>query len=255
MFLKKQIEIVLSEINPKYFNPKPSRSMLFLLIITAPFDCRLFTTKLKPGTINNCETILPSADLGPVVTGIRELIRLPLQLNDCNLIQVFGHYSVGIGASIANVSLDPISHKSLLVNLDVTNTFSHTNANVITSKTMLIYNKGQLTIHTFLNTTNMPQLYQNNIIPPMQKIFLIEQNLHEMSKIQEYITKRFFDTPDNKPPYYCRLFFHGIDITHKHAIFTLNKNKYGWPFVAKSIFIGFPTVPGWLQSIITQSNF
>lgn len=260
IFLKNQIEFVLSEFNPTYLDPKPSTSMLFLLIITAPFDCNLFTTKLKPGTINNCGLILPSADLGPIVTGIRELIRLPLHLTDYNLIQVFGHYSAGIGASIANVSGQQ-QHKSLLVNLDVTNTFSHSVNNVDMSKTMLIFSNRKITVYTYLIPQHIPRLYRNPKAPlrfpqtlnPIEPI-LIQQDLHNLDKIQDYITRRIYDNPQSLLSY-SRLFFHGIDMTNRHAIFTLNKNKYGWPFVAKSIFIDLHTVPDWLKSIIEESNF
>lgn len=222
--------------------------MLFLLIISAPFDCLTFQSKLITNNNTPCD-LAKSGDVGPIVTGIRELIRLPLHLSDTNLIQIFGHYSVGIGASIADVSYKN-QNKSLLVNLDITNTFAHTLNNVSTSKTMLIIANNELVVYTYLMTKYMPTLYEkslkksvNQIIP--SKIIpygiIINQNIHEITIIQEYANEFIFDIKNDTPTGINRLFFHGIGIDFYHhniAIFTLNKNLYGsLGFESKYFFI------------------
>jgi len=235
---------------------KPSNPMLFLLIITAPFDCKLFQTKLLNGNHVNCGNIIPIADLGPIPTGIREIVRNPLKLSDSNLMQIFGHYSAGIGAAIADVSISSQQFKTILINLDITNTFAHTDPNVQTSKTMVIFNGINIHVYTFLFVTaqNMPTLYilpRTNFGP-----ITIYQDLNQMTTIHQYIIKHMPDSQQKK-----RLFFHGIttNANDSFAIFSLNKALYGvgnpvQAFQSKYLIIPNKN-PNWLQTIINNSHF
>jgi hypothetical protein len=272
---KKQIEEVLKSIRYEHgprsdpYDLKPYKSMLFLLMISSPFNCRTFQSKLLNRNSINCRSMLfGMGEIGPIVSGIRDLIKYPLRLSDVDLIQIFGHYSVGIGASIADVSVKsrfPFarSHKSLLVNLDVTNTFSHTNPfNMETSKTMLIFFSGQIHLYTFLNTMEMPDLYITTLKDqPKPQTIIINQDLHNIATIQQYVTARIFDNP--RPPVVPRLFFHGIGTngngngTENYAVFTLNKNLYGRSkdsFKSKYLIIPI-TKARWLEDIMREANF
>jgi hypothetical protein len=257
---KQHIANVEKEILSHQSPSKPSQSMLFLLIVTAPFNCDIFSTKLRIPV--NCRGLLPSGSVGPVVSGIREVIKNPLRLSDKNLLQIFGHYSTGCGVSITDVSAQtpqtPQTHRSVLINLDVTNTYSHTNVNNYNnSRAIITYRRGDMHAYTHIATSSIPSttpvimgtLGQEipqfitineeiniNIQLQLQKIAqdkIIEKSIFNQKQLR-------FDPKAPSKPVFNKLYFHGFDTTRtpKLAVFTLNQNYYGpGVFGAKYILI------------------
>jgi len=237
----------ISEVEKEILNPlvhnKPSKSMLFLLIISAPFNCNVFSTKLRTPIM--CKNLPSSGSVGPVVSGIRELIKNPLRLSDKNLLQIFGHYSVGCGVSISDISdISTPTHRSLLVNLDVTNTYSHTtNTNFINSRAIIVSHNGIMYAYTHINTNKSPFLMNDSkqSLPPTNITIDEALNIDQQHQIQRASQQQIGDSPVNHNEYrkvdpkyidkgdeptFNRLYFHGIDTTHR-AVFTFNQDRYG----------------------------
>jgi len=222
--IKTQITIITDQFNHPI--QKPSSELLFILIISAPFDCQKFLSKVIPG-LNNpsvCINFQKMSDIGPIVTGIRELERLPLDIP--NLVQVFGHYSTGHGVTFAEIG------NSILINLDITNTFSHRLTNPKITKAILIFDIDTVEAHSeYINPENT--IYSDNL--PIDKrpmsVNVDILNLQPLLKIQEKANNEvlsklhLFDMPPGEQN--ARLFFHGFTKDHKYAVFTLNQQGYG----------------------------
>jgi len=248
--LRYHINVVINEIkNKKYLEIKPSPSMLLLLVISSPFNCPLFQTKIT--TQIDCQGLglLPSAEVGPIVPGIRELINSPLHLTDKNLLQIFGHYSTGVGISITDVSLAPKGPQSLLVNLDVANTFSHVDpVSFNSSRAIIIYRQNIIDAHSHFSTNTI----QKQIVEkPVPLTITIDDDLHNLREIQKYAHHKI------RRGIFNQLYFHGIDKQHTPnlAIFTLNNKQYGpGNFGVKYFFIPV-TNKKWYDHIQDQADF
>ena len=105
---------------------KPDVYMLFLLIITSPFDCKKYLEKLETDKYNAkkklCDKIYPSPQTGPIMPGIFNMRKLMYTCTDRQLYQIIGHRPVGIGATIDEFK-DSSDNVSYLITLDNSNSF------------------------------------------------------------------------------------------------------------------------------------
>ena len=105
---------------------KPNVYMLFLLIITSPFDCKKYLEKLKTDKYNPkntlCDKMYSSQQTGPIMPGIFNMRKLMYTCTDRQLYQIIGHRPVGIGATIDEFK-DSSNNVSYLITLDNSNSF------------------------------------------------------------------------------------------------------------------------------------
>jgi hypothetical protein len=249
LLFKKHIMNVLNEIITPKIN-KPTYSMLFLLIVSSPFDCNNFSRLIRKSV--DCMSLQPSSTIGPIVSGIRELYKYPLSLIDIDLIQIFGHVPIGIGASIFEFS-EKRSNKSTLINLDTSNTFKHLPDNINLAKTMLTYDNGLISIYSYLNL-NIQSLAGKLISEGSLPVTItINQNLNDITQIQKYTRSVLLDASRDN-----RLFFHGIGVdsnNNNFALFTLNQNLYGKGGFNSKYFVIPVTNKNWYSYITRNAQF
>ena len=105
---------------------KPDVYMLFLLIITSPFDCKKYLEKLKTDRYDPkkklCDKMYSSQQTGPIMPGIFNMRKLMYTCTDRQLYQIIGHRPVGIGATIDEFK-DSSNNVSYLITLDNSNSF------------------------------------------------------------------------------------------------------------------------------------
>ena len=105
---------------------KPDVYMLFLLIITSPFDCKKYLEKLKTDKYDPnkklCDKMYSSQQTGPIMPGIFNMRKLMYTCIDRQLYQIIGHRPVGIGATMDEFK-DSSNNVSYLITLDNSNSF------------------------------------------------------------------------------------------------------------------------------------
>jgi hypothetical protein len=114
----------------------PSTSMLFILLMSAPFSCYNFSQKIK--NVKDCKEMNTNI-ISPILPGVYEMRQRMFNL-DSTLYQVIGHLPLGYSASIDQID------SSYLINMDISNSYHSTESNNIKAspitKTILTENIG-----------------------------------------------------------------------------------------------------------------
>ena len=217
---------------------KPSSYMLFLLMVTAPFDCKTFIKKTifsDDTFVNNaCNTkvLEINSSITSTMAGIKEL------RNNCPLISkklynIFGHNPNGFGTTIDVIkSKDKDnSNKTYLINLDTSNTFAGTSFNTnyesynyIKISNLNLNNKDPIVeiftnIKISTNDANSKKLLDPYIIPHEETVLSYTSDIKPTEiTIQNIINDKMdtqieslYEKYNNKN----NLFYHGISNDNK----------------------------------------
>jgi len=143
------------------FMEKPDSSMLFMLLMTAPFSCTNFVTKLNNKSL--CDNILDVRTLSPILPGVDNMRKNYMFIKDGNtqldLYQVIGHVPLGYSAIVDNFTntVNSNIYNTFLISMDVSNSFHSDDINKLkdgnlVSKTILVRNlDGTLSIDSVIN--------------------------------------------------------------------------------------------------------
>jgi hypothetical protein len=115
----------------------PSIDMLFLLIMTSPFNCTRFNDLLKDNKKINCEDIISSNQISPIMAGYAVMRNEFFYIEDYEVYQIYGHAPVGYSSTI---DMFENGCKTFLINLDSSNSFIGTSNNSGNSKSFLQIN-------------------------------------------------------------------------------------------------------------------
>ena len=128
-FIATKIKTVLGQ--QKVNQKEPTNEMLFMLMMSSPFNCNGFITNINK--IDNhdlirfrnqkqlfCGDFLNSKEISPFsAPGFDEMKKLTFSIENETVVQVFGHNPIGYG-----ISFDYVEKNSILINLDTTNSFA-----------------------------------------------------------------------------------------------------------------------------------
>ena len=191
------------------FMEKPNSSMLFMLLMTAPFSCTNFVTKLNNKSL--CDNILDVRTLSPILPGIDNMRKNYMFIKDGNtqldLYQVIGHVPLGYAAIVDNFTntVNSNIYNTYLINMDVSNSFHSDDMNKLkdgnlVSKTILVNNNGKLSIDSVINLDLEKQpavLYTSEYINDTSA--LVGNNLKYDKKL--VVSKELFDNLKDKKEY------------------------------------------------------
>lgn len=138
--INKEFKISIQEcLIENIFTEKPSFNMLFLLIMSSPFDCVSFNGKIKESDIKpNCDDIISSGRLSPIMAGYEIMRTEFFYVEDYDVYQIYGHMPVGYGTTIDMFEKNEL--KSFLINMDSSNSFTGSSVNTGDSKSYLKLN-------------------------------------------------------------------------------------------------------------------
>lgn len=154
----------------------PTDNMLFMLLMTAPFNCENFVKKLNLNnetlqTLQTCN--LNTSIYSPILPGIASLRNNMFRSNTVNVYQIIGHSPIGFSNTIdyyEQVSDTVNKTYSVLINLDTSNTFLGTNENKdLNSKSFVVINTDNNEITTYTNlmlNKNYIEYDMHNITSP-----------------------------------------------------------------------------------------
>jgi hypothetical protein len=135
-----------------------NKEIAFLLTIGTGYNCDIFKNKLKneeKSTID-CTDIITPLELGPIFPGIESMRNKDLMfiMRGKTLYQIIGHKPIGVN-TIVDLYEDNID-KSILINLDISNTFvgnylNKLDKNENKSDNKLIIEKGELQLLSSLD--------------------------------------------------------------------------------------------------------
>ncbi len=201
---------------------KPEPEILFLLIISTPFNCSKFIEKIKNDDIL-CNNIKSSELYGPIVPGIFNMRNLFFTVKNKIIYQIIGHKPLGFGATIdyfESLEKIPTGSSGVLINLDISNSFNGMIYNKLEnnnlSKTMLkISSNGNVSLYSQINIDDKSDkltiedyidTYKYDTNPEkkdkiiksksfdLTKTIIIENNIDELKHIIKYTTINNYNT-------------------------------------------------------------
>lgn len=123
-------------------NGKPDINTLFLLIMSAPFNCANFLSKIDTTKYNfNCGNISNTELISPILPGYRNIRKEFFLIKDIEIIQIFGHQPVGYCGTI-DLFTNPErpNLNSYAIVTDFSNTFANSLINRGNSKSYVLIN-------------------------------------------------------------------------------------------------------------------
>ena len=147
----------------------PNNDVLFLLIMTAPFNCTDYVGKLDPTKSGKkmCESLnksITARNYSPILPGVKDLRKLVFGIKNNTVYQIIGHVPSGYSSTIDYFEDNINNSKSVVVNLDTSNTFLGTNSNIYgvnRSKSYITIENNIITTYTDIHT-KLPVEYYNN---------------------------------------------------------------------------------------------
>lgn len=136
-------EIIKNSIDSFITSGKPE-DVKFLLTIATGFNCIGFTGLLSDPSGIDCKDLPTPLDIGPIMPGIESLRKSMFIMEGRTIYQIIGHKPIGMNTIVD--LYESGSNKSILINLDISNTFMATSLNKLdlaelTNKKNLSFNK------------------------------------------------------------------------------------------------------------------
>ena len=147
-------------------SPVPSFNMLFLLIMSSPFDCMNFTKKITEINRPKCDGIDSSIQISPIMPGYETMRNEYFYVKEYNVYQIFGHQPVGYASTI-DMFENNQNLQSFLINLDSSNSFTGSSINTGNSKSYLkldLESSNQINLISSINHNLVQSLYDTNEI-------------------------------------------------------------------------------------------
>jgi hypothetical protein len=119
-------EIIKNSINSFITTGKPE-DVKFLLTIATGFNCSNFTKLLIDPSGIDCKDLPTPSDIGPIMPGIESLRKSMFIMEGRTIYQIIGHKPIGMNTIVD--LYESGDNKSILINLDISNTFMATNYN------------------------------------------------------------------------------------------------------------------------------
>jgi hypothetical protein len=120
---------------------KPNVNILFLLMMSAPFNCQNFFNKVdNTKFVFECGNISNTELVSPILPGYRNVRKEFFLINGIQVIQVFGHQPVGYCGTIDLFTNPSGIINSYAVITDFSNTFANSNINQGNSTSCFIIN-------------------------------------------------------------------------------------------------------------------
>jgi hypothetical protein len=228
----------------------PSNSMLLLLIASATFECNSYFTKI--GATGNCDDmniLKTSSDLTSTMAGIKNLRKKKTMFfKNGNIYNIFGHVPNGFFPTID--LFENGKNKTYLINIDTSNTFFSTSANIKTNITgsYLKINGNKISINSnisikaeeneilvdndpikYLSTKIIDDTYDKKIIAfsndTIKNQFLIKSSTNEFNIILDLEIGKDIDIDNiKKIGVNEQIFYHGLVINkNKFVVLTYNR--------------------------------
>jgi len=121
-------EIIKNSIDSFITSEKPE-DVKFLLTIATGFNCDNFTKLLLDPSGIDCKDLPTPLDIGPIMPGIENLRKSMFIMEGRTIYQIIGHKPIGMNTIVD--LYESGSNKSILINLDISNTFMATSLNKI----------------------------------------------------------------------------------------------------------------------------
>lgn len=173
-------EIIKNSINSFITTGKPE-DVKFLLTIATGFNCDNFTKLLIDPSGIDCKDLPTPLDIGPIMPGIESLRKSMFIMEGRTIYQIIGHKPIGMNTIVD--LYESGDNKSILINLDISNTFMATNYN----KLYLFENFSKNEIIIEHNMINLNAEIQMNLNVDDAKINIIEIN--ETTDLKQKIEK------------------------------------------------------------------
>jgi hypothetical protein len=123
-------------------NPIPNGDMLFILSMSAPFNC---TTKFPQNNEALCAGTIDTTIYSPIQPGYNGVRKNNFVSPGKTIYQIFGHQPVGFGTTIDLVEKD--NNKTFLINLDTSNSFRGSATNNGESKNYIEINNDGMVLN------------------------------------------------------------------------------------------------------------
>lgn len=197
--------------------------ILFLLIMTANFNCSKLIKKLKEDKGVTCtidKIDINSRLHSPILPGLLELRNHIFGIKGVNINQIIGHVPFGYSSTIDYFENKTEKNKTMIINVDISNSFLGTdenslNVNTNRSKSYIIINLNTNKIITFaeLYLNKNPTIYNNQKINDNIKGI---NNFYISNKLDNKLLKK-------EGPLHILKFNHTVD----YKFLNLIKNSYG----------------------------
>jgi hypothetical protein len=240
------INIKINEIFDNYININnnqiPTNEILFMLMISAPFECKKIlqnvngvkrdssgniiktSTLIRKNKNNyNCNDFKDSVNISPFAAhGIKRFQDINQNLVFCDnkhIYQIFGHVPVGYSACFISYKQPNKIYKTTLINLDTSNSFANTSIND-NSKTIIIFINNDLKLYSTIklkqdkiliksisdlkNKNFNSKKSDNNIFSSNSDIFnlICEQSVQDIMIKSNKINTSIIDISEKKKYYY-----------------------------------------------------
>ena len=258
----KNIFIKSNQILGNFVEFSPNGDMLFILSMSAPFNCETKFKNNKTLCANTIDTVIYS----PIQPGYANMRKNNFVSPGKTIYQIFGHQPVGFGTTIDLIEKD--NNKTFLINLDKSNSFRGSATNNGESKNYIeinndgtVLNKSEIILSGINNEILLKNIdslddkdLNNKFYGVNEKKFECNNNLDDLIDFIKQTVRK-----DNK--YIVNV--HGITKDEKYifsingsgfskSFFALGKDKYKDFFLNETVF---KTLPNNAPNVMEGGNY
>lgn len=199
--------------------------ILMILIISSAFNAEHFVGKIKPIYEVSSLNLVKAEFISPVISGFPEFKVNHFFCKDHTLVQIFGHKPNGYASTIKGYYFE--TQKTIIINLDTTNSFSTTPVNTGKSKNFIVIDSDTENMiiyasinHNLGNTKYVSENFEDNYIKQVNGIRYVSEYVSPNLEINMIINLKdeFINTILHNTKHYID--FHGLD--DERIIFTIN---------------------------------